>query len=413
RPLAGLPEVADPLQALDTALALLHTDPEPQLPPLASGFVGYLGYDLVRRLERLPDSCTDDLQVPELTMLLVGELAALDHHTGEVWLIANAVNFDATGERLEQAYADAVSRVEGLLAALAEPAPPLLAEVTDAQEPELVRQRSSDEFQQVVRDCIAEVQAGEVFQVVPSQRFEVPTEADPLDVYRVLRRGNPSPYMFLLRLDGFSVVGASPEALVTVRDQEVVIHPIAGTRPRGETLEQDAALEAELLADEKEAAEHLMLVDLGRNDVGRVSVPGTVTVREFMRVRRYSHVMHLEAEVAGRLAPGRSALEATLAGFPAGTLSGAPKVRALQIIDQVEQTRRGVYGGAVGYLDLAGNADTAIAIRTALIKDHVAYVQAGAGVVADSDPASEDTETVSKAAAVVRAVRSADRLRRV
>lgn len=413
RPLVGLPEVADPLAALAAALTMLHTEPEPLLPPLASGFVGYLGYDLVRRLERLPDTCRDDLRVPELTMLLVGDLAAVDHYSGDVWLIANAVNFDATADRLEQAYADAVARVETLLAALAEPAAPLLTEVLEVSEPELVRQRSSADFQQLVRDCVAEIQAGEIFQVVPSQRFEVATEADPLDVYRMLRRGNPSPYMFLLRLDDFAIVGSSPEALVTVRDQQVVIHPIAGTRPRGASLEQDAALEAELLADEKEAAEHLMLVDLGRNDVGRVSVPGTVTVHEFMRVRRYSHVMHLEAEVSGRLAPGRTALEATLAGFPAGTLSGAPKVRAMEIIDRVEQTRRGVYGGAVGYLDLGGNADTAIAIRTALIKDQVAYVQAGAGVVADSDPAAEDTETINKAAAVVRAIRAADRLRRI
>ncbi len=413
RPLTGLPDDADPLAALAASLTMLHTEPEPGLPPLTSGFVGYLGYDVVRRLERLPDTCVDDLGVPELTMLLVGDLAALDHHTGDVWLIANAVNFDDSEERLEEAYADAVSRVEALVAALAQPAAPLLTEVLDAGDAELVRQRTSEEFQSMVRECVEEIRAGEAFQVVPSQRFEVATEADPLDVYRLLRRGNPSPYMFLLRLDGFAIVGASPEALVTVRDGQVVIHPIAGTKPRGATPEEDAAYEAELLADEKEAAEHLMLVDLGRNDVGRVSVPGSVKVHEFMRVRRYSHVMHLEAEVTGELAPGRTALEATLAGFPAGTLSGAPKVRAMEIIDRLERSRRGVYGGAVGYFDLAGNADTAIAIRTALMKGGVAYVQAGAGVVADSDPETEDTETVNKAAAVVRAVRGADRMRRL
>jgi anthranilate synthase component 1 len=345
-------------------------------------------------------------------MLLVGDLAAMDHHTGDVWLIANAVNYDDSEERLEWAYEDAVARVHALLDALAEPLPPLVTEPVDMPEAQVVRQRSHDEYCQIVRDCVEQIRAGEAFQIVPSQRFELATQADPLDVYRMLRRQNPSPYMYLLRLADFSIVGASPEALVTVRDGAVTIHPIAGTKPRGATGPEDAAYEAELLADEKEAAEHLMLVDLGRNDVGRVSVPGTVKVLEFMNVRRYSHVMHLEAEVTGQLAPGRTALEATLAGFPAGTLSGAPKVRAMEIIDELELTRRGVYGGAVGYFDFAGNADTAIAIRTALIKGGVAYVQAGAGIVADSVPEVEDAETQNKAAAIVRAVRAADAMRR-
>jgi anthranilate synthase component 1 len=412
RPLTGLPLDADPLAALATTLTALHTEPEPGHPPFVSGFMGYLGYDVVRRLERLPDTCLDDLGIPELTMLLVGDLAAMDHHTGDVWLIANAVNYDDSAERLEWAYEDAVGRVEALLAALAQSLPPLVTEPVDVPEAEVVRQRSQEEYCQMVRDCVEQIRAGEAFQIVPSQRFELATQADPLDVYRMLRRQNPSPYMYLLRLSDFSIVGASPEALVTVRDGAVTIHPIAGTKPRGATGPEDAAYEAELLADEKEAAEHLMLVDLGRNDVGRVSVPGTVKVLEFMNVRRYSHVMHLEAEVTGQLAPGRTALEATLAGFPAGTLSGAPKVRAMEIIDELELTRRGVYGGAVGYFDFAGNADTAIAIRTALIKGGVAYVQAGAGIVADSVPEIEDAETQNKAAAIVRAVRAADAMRR-
>ncbi len=413
RPISGLPTDSDPLAALAATLDTLHTTPEPGLPPFVSGMVGYLGYDVVRRLERLPDTCVDDLQIPELTMLLVGDLAAFDHHTGDVWLIANAVNFDDSPDRLEDAYADAHRRVEALVAALAEPQAPLLTEVVTADEAPLVRQRTSEEFQQMVRDCVEEIRAGEAFQIVPSQRFELATAADPLDVYRVLRRGNPSPYLFLVRFDDFAVVGSSPEALVTVRDGWVTIHPIAGTKPRGRTPDEDAAYEADLLSDEKEAAEHLMLVDLGRNDVGRVSDPGTVKVHEFMRVRRYSHVMHLEAEVTGRLSQGRTALEATLAGFPAGTLSGAPKVRAMEIIDTLEKSRRGVYGGAVGYFDFAGNADTAIAIRTALLKGGTAYVQAGCGVVADSDPATEDQECVNKAAAVLRAVRGAETLRRL
>jgi anthranilate synthase component 1 len=412
RALAGLPIDADPLAALAETLAALHTTPEPGLPPFVSGFMGYLGYDVVRRLEKLPDTCIDDLHIPELTMLLVGDLAAMDHHTGDVWLIANAVNYDDSAENLEWAYRDAVGRVEALVAALAQPIVPLVTEAVDVPETEVVRQRTRDEYCQMVRDCVEEIRAGEAFQIVPSQRFQLSTQADPLDVYRMLRRQNPSPYMYLLRLADFSIVGASPEALVTVRDGAVTVHPIAGTKPRGATGKEDAAYEAELLSDEKEAAEHLMLVDLGRNDVGRVSVPGTVKVLEFMNVRRYSHVMHLEAEVTGMLAPGRTALDATLAGFPAGTLSGAPKVRAMEIIDEIEKTRRGVYGGAVGYFDFAGNADTAIAIRTALIKDGTAYVQAGAGVVADSVPETEDTETQNKAASIVRAVRAADAMRR-
>ena len=241
--------------------------------------------------------------------------------------------------------------------------------------------------------AVEEIKAGEAFQIVVSQRFEVDTTADALDIYRMLRLTNPSPYMYLLRLDGFDIVGSSPEALVTVQDDVVVTHPIAGSKPRGATPAEDAALEAELLADPKERAEHVMLVDLGRNDLGRVCRPGTVEVVEFMEVRRYSHIMHLESTVTGRLDPERTALDAVLAAFPAGTLSGAPKVRAMEIIDGLEVSRRGLYGGVVGYLDLAGDADAAIAIRTALLRDGVAYVQAGGGIVADSHPPTEDQES--------------------
>ena len=249
-----------------------------------------------------------------------------------------------------------------------------------------------------------EIRAGEAFQIVVSQRFEVDTTADALDIYRVLRLTNPSPYMYLLRLQGFDIVGSSPEALVTVKDGTAITHPIAGSKPRGATPAEDAALETELLADPKERAEHVMLVDLGRNDLGRVCRPGTVEVVEFMDVRRYSHIMHLESTVTGRVAEDRSALDVLLAAFPAGTLSGAPKVRAMEIIDELEVSRRGLYGGVVGYLDFAGDADAAIAIRTALLRDGVAYVQAGGGIVADSDPPTEDQESQNKAAAVVRAI---------
>lgn len=404
----------DPLAALRDSLTLLVSEhPQADLPPLTSGFVGYLGYDVVRRLERLPDDTVDDLAVPELAMMLIHDLAAIDHETGEVWLLANAINFDATDERVDQAYADAVARVQAMAAELARPRESL-ARIRNAGGRDVadvvVRRRSAAEFEGSVRAAIAEIEAGEAFQIVVSQRFEIDGAADAFEVYRRLRLVNPSPYLFLLRMDGFDIVGSSPEALVTVRAGRAITHPIAGTRPRGADPAEDAALEAELLADEKERAEHLMLVDLGRNDLGRVCVPGSVEVVEFMKVRRYSHVMHLEAAVTGRLAPERTALDATLACFPAGTLSGAPKVRAMEIIERLEPTRRGVYGGVVGWFDLNGDSDTAIAIRSTLIKDGRAFVQAGAGIVADSVPASEDAECRNKAAAVLRAVVSADGL---
>lgn len=414
----GLPAAdgsgGDPLEALRGSLELLVADdPQGDLPPLTSGFVGYLGYDFVRRLERLPDSTLDDLRIPELGMMLIADLAAIDHDTGEIWLMANAINFDATDARVDEAYADACARVEAMAADLARPREPLVrlrtAEpgVLDAR---VKRQRTSADYEAAVRSAIGEIEAGEAFQIVVSQRFEVDGVADAFEIYRRLRLVNPSPYLFLVRMDGFDIVGSSPEALVTVRGGTATTCPIAGTRPRGGTPAEDTALENELLADEKERAEHLMLVDLGRNDLGRVCEPGSVAVVEFMKVRRYSHVMHLEAAVTGTLSPGRTALDATLACFPAGTLSGAPKVRAMEIIDRLELSRRGVYGGVVGWFDFNGDSDTAIAIRSALIKNRRAYVQAGAGIVADSVPASEDAEARNKAAAVLRAIVAADGL---
>ncbi len=414
RPLAGLPEGGDPLEALAVTLERLHTPLDPDLPPLSSGMVGYLGYDVVRRLENLPDANPDDLGIPELVMMLASDLAVLDHHTRQVWLIANAINFDDSSERLEAAHADAVARVQAMVARLSEPAESLLA--LPPHEPDSIdvtRQRSEPEFAAAVREAVDDIKAGEAFQIVVSQRFETPSKADALDVYRVLRLSNPSPYLYLLRLEGLSIVGSSPEALVTVADQHVLTHPIAGSQPRGATPQQDAENEARLRSDPKERAEHLMLVDLGRNDLGRVCVPGTVSVVEFMQVRRYSHIMHLESTVTGTLSPGRTALEATLACFPAGTLSGAPKVRAMEIIDRLETSRRGLYGGVVGYFDFAGNSDVAIAIRTAVLKDGRAYVQAGGGIVADSVPASEDLESRNKAAAALRAVAVAADIRRL
>jgi len=405
----GLPVGGDPLAAVGETLRLLHTPRGEELPPFTSGLVGYLSYDAVRRIERLPDTCVDDLRIPELTFLLASDLAVLDHHNGEVWLVANAINFDNTDERVDEAYADAAARVEAMTELLIESTPAGVVSATfDQTALPVRRQRAPEDYQRAVRSAVEEIKAGEAFQIVVSQRFEVDTTADALDIYRVLRLTNPSPYMYLLRLDDFDIVGSSPEALVSVKGTTAVTHPIAGSKPRGGTPAEDAALEAELLADPKERAEHVMLVDLGRNDLGRVCQPGTVEVVEFMEVRRYSHIMHLESTVTGTIAEDRTALDVVLAAFPAGTMSGAPKVRAMEIIDELEITRRGLYGGVVGYLDFAGDADAAIAIRTAVVRDGVAFVQAGGGIVADSDPPTEDQETQNKAAAVVKAISVAE-----
>jgi anthranilate synthase component I len=428
-PPAGIPRDGDPLAVLGAALDALRSDPDPQrpdLPPLTGGFVGYLGYDIVRRLERIGSHAKDDLGLPELTMLLASDLAVLDHADGSVTLIANAINHNGTADGVDAAYERAVARLDRMTADLARPVDQRTATVDGAPDPAAPApawnaNRSSADFRAAVEAAKEQIRAGEAFQIVLSQRFETTTDASALDIYRVLRATNPSPYMYLIRVPGtqrpgtepaaaFDIVGSSPEALVKVTDGQAMVHPIAGTRPRGATLEQDNALAAELLADPKERAEHLMLVDLGRNDLGRVGGPGSVEVVDFMAIERYSHVMHIVSTVVAEVAPGRSALDVLLACFPAGTLSGAPKPRALQIIDELEPTRRGVYGGCVGYLDFAGNADTAIAIRTALLRDGIAYIQAGAGIVADSVPETEDEECRNKAMAVLRAVAAAGSL---
>jgi len=416
-PPVGLPSGGDPLEALRETVRLLQTEPLPGLPPLTGGMVGYLGYDAVRRLERLPDLAEDDLRIPEMVMLLATDLAALDHHEGTVTLIANAVNWDDSPERVDAAYDDAVRRLDEMAERLCTPSEPTVA-VFSRPEPDFERRRTPEQHYAAVESAKESIRSGEAFQVVVSQRFEMDTGADALDVYRVLRTTNPSPYMYLLRLadpEGgapFDIVGSSPESLVTVRDGQATTHPIAGTRWRGADEDEDALLEKELSNDEKERAEHLMLVDLGRNDLGRVCRPGSVHVVEFFRIERYSHVMHLVSTVTGALDEGRTAFDAVAACFPAGTLSGAPKPRALELIEQLEPTRRAQYGGVVGYLDFAGDADTAIAIRTALMRDGRAYVQAGGGIVADSDPVAEDQESLNKAKAVLNAVATAETLRR-
>ncbi|GGQ64199.1 anthranilate synthase component I [Streptomyces althioticus] len=413
-PPVGVPVDGDPLAALRATLQTLHTPRDLAedlgLPPFTGGLVGYLGYDIVRRLEKIGPGERDDLKLPELTMLLTSDLAVMDHWEGSVWLIANAINHNDLETGVDEAYADAVARLDAMEADLARPVAQPPAALPPSELPAYTALWGGPDFQEAVEDVKERIRAGEAFQVVPSQRFETPCTASALDVYRVLRATNPSPYMYLFRFDGFDVAGSSPEALVKVEDGQAMVHPIAGTRHRGATPQEDQALADELLADPKERAEHLMLVDLGRNDLGRVCEPGSVEVVDFMSIERYSHVMHIVSTVTGRVAADRTAFDVLTACFPAGTLSGAPKPRAMQIIDELEPSRRGLYGGCVGYLDFAGDSDTAIAIRTALLRDGTAYVQAGAGVVADSDPVAEDTECRNKAAAVLRAVHTANRL---
>jgi anthranilate synthase component 1 len=400
---------ADPLAAVRTLSRRLRSPRTPGLPPLTGGLVGYLGYDVVRRLERLPETATDDLGMPELALMLVTDLAVLDHTDGTVLLIANAL------PGAQDAYDDAVARLDAMAADLIEAVPPGVATLSTADAPPVRSNMAPGVYEAGVERVREHVRAGDVFQTVLAQRFELTTDVEALDLYRVLRATNPSPYMYLLRFAGrespFDVVGSSPEALVTVTGDRAVVHPPAGTRPRGASPEEDVRLTEELLADPKERAEHVMLVDLARNDLGRVCVPGTVEVADFMRVERYSHVMHLVSTVGGRLLPGRDALDVFDATFPAGTVSGAPKPRAMEVIESLEPTRRALYAGTVGYVDASGDLDMAIAIRTAVLHAGTAYVQAGAGIVADSDPATEEAETRHKARAVLSAIATAEGLR--
>jgi anthranilate synthase component 1 len=405
---------ADPLAAVRTLARRLRSPRRPGLPPLTGGLVGYLGYDVVRRLERLPETSADDLGMPELAMTLVTDLAVLDHTDGSVLLIANVLRGDGDPGR---AWDDAVARLDAMASDLTEAVPPGVAVLETAPAPEVTSNLRPGVYEDGVQRIREHIRAGDAFQVVLAQRFEVPTDVDALDLYRVLRATNPSPYMYLLRFAGrespFDVVGSSPEALVTVTGSSAVVHPPAGTRPRGATEEEDVRLAEGLLADPKERAEHVMLVDLARNDLGRVCVPGTVEVPDFMRVELYSHVMHLVSTVTGKVADEFDALDVFDATFPAGTVSGAPKPRAMEIIESLEPTRRALYAGTVGYVDASGDMDMAIAIRTAVLHQGRAYVQAGAGIVADSDPATEEAETRHKARAVLSAIATAEGLREV
>ena len=411
---AGAPVDINPLEALHIASRHLRSPQIPGLPPLTGGLVGYMGYDAVRRLEKLPSTAPDLLKLPEIAFMLTTDLAVYDHLKGTVILIANAINWDGSDERVDLAYDAALTRLAGMRASLAADLASSVLEIPENHSPVFTRNFTSEQYIEKIGAIKEEIKSGEAFQVVLSQRFSMECSADPIDVYRMLRLKNPSPYMYLFRFaNQLSVVGSSPEALVKVTGNEVMVHPIAGTRKRSANPEEDQRLGEELLADPKERAEHLMLVDLGRNDLGRVCAAGTVNVVEFMQLERYSHVMHIVSTVTGELAAGKSPVEALYAVFPAGTLSGAPKPRAMEIIEEHEPSRRGIYGGAIGYVDFTGNLDTCIAIRTAVIKDKTAYVQAGAGIVADSDPASENEECLNKAAVVLGAVAAANSIRTI
>ena len=383
------------------------------LPPLHGGLVGYLGYDVVREVEHLPNTPPDDLGMPDGVMFVIGQLCAFDHWRQRAVLVDNVMVDPAWSDAdAGRAYDGAGRRLDDLAEALCRPLhePPLEAPHPDDTPPTVSRTMSSAQFARAVVSAKEHIRAGDIFQVVLSQRFDLDLGADPFDLYRMLRLVNPSPYVYFLRTGQGTVVGATPEPLVRLRDGVVVSRPIAGTRRRGDTDAEDERLAAELAEHPKEVAEHVMLVDLARNDVGRVVRFGTEHVDEFKTVERYSHVMHLTSQVSGRLSTDKSPIDVLRATVPAGTLSGAPKVRAMQIIDDLEPTKRGVYGGVVGYVDFSGNLDTAIAIRTMVVTgDGRATVQAGAGIVADSDPAEEDLECVNKAAALLAAVPAARR----
>lgn len=400
----------DPRPALDSLRALIaesriETMPE-GVPPVAAGLFGYLGYDMIRLVEHLPDVNRDPLDLPDAMLMRPSVVAVLDGVKGEVTLCAPAWH---DGGDARAAYARAGERVMDALRSLdRQPSEPRVMG-DEAQIGAPVSNFTRPAYLAAVERAKDYIRAGDIFQVVPSQRWRMDFPLPPFALYRSLRRTNPSPFMFFLNMGGFQIVGASPEILVRLRDGEVTIRPIAGTRPRGTDEAHDRALEADLLSDQKELAEHLMLLDLGRNDVGRVAKPGTVRPTEQFVIERYSHVMHIVSNVVGQLRDGEDALSALLAGLPAGTVSGAPKVRAMQIIDELEPEKRGVYGGAVGYFAANGEMDMCIALRTGVIKDQALYIQAGGGVVYDSDPEAEFEETVNKSRALQRAAEGAAR----
>ena len=406
-PHAFVPQERPALDGLRALIAETRLEVPPGLPPMTGGLIGYLGYDMVRLMERIPDKNRDELGLPEAVLGRPTLFAIFDNVRDE--LVLAAPIYPRPGVDARQAWEHAQAALAGARAALDRPLPHAAPPVALPPPPEPRSNMTRDEFLGVVERMKEYIAAGDAFQIVPSQRFSVPFALPPFALYRALRRINPAPFLFFLDFGGFAVAGSSPEVLVRLRDGVVTIRPLAGTRPRGATPEEDARLEADLLADPKERAEHLMLLDLGRNDVGRVAELGTVRVVESFTVERYSHVMHISSRVEGRLRSGLEALDALVAGFPAGTLTGAPKIRAMQIIEELESTRRGLYAGCIGYFAANGTMDTCIGLRTAVVKDGTMYVQAGGGVVADSTPEGEYEETRHKSRALFRAAEEAVR----
>ena len=400
------------LALLDAVIAAYRGPIIPDLPPLQGGIMGFLGYDIVREVEHLPNTPHDDRNLPDAVMSIIGSLVAFDHWRQRMYLIESVPVLDMDAEGVDREYDLACERVQATFDKLGLPLTmPLVEPPVAGQVPPTVRSSMADGmYQQAVEVAKEHIVAGDIFQVVLSQRYDIDLQADPFDFYRVLRQVNPSPYMYFLRYDDITIAGSSPEPMVQVLGRKVVSRPIAGTRRRGANDEDDRRMAGELKENPKEVAEHIMLVDLARNDVGRVAKFGTVHVDELMTLERYSHVMHLTSQVSGELMDGKTPIDVLRATLPAGTVSGAPKVRAMEIIDELEPVKRGPYAGVVGYVDFSGNLDTAIAIRTVFVGAHGASFQAGAGIVADSVPDDEDLECRNKAAALLAAVPAARRM---
>jgi len=404
------PVPGDPLDAVKDILAEYRPVPNPGLPRFYGGAVGFIGYDIIRFFERMPEREKPGLGLPDLFFMITDTLVIFDNVTHRIKVVSNA---HINGSSAASAYDEAVGKIEAIVKKLKRGlrvrSSVARARVDSKKRGALKSNFTRARYEQAVLRAKEYIKAGDIFQVVPSQRFEAGIGIEPFEIYRALRLINPSPYMYFLRCGDATIVGTSPEVMVRLEGDRIDLRPIAGTRKRGSTEEEDRALEKELLEDPKERAEHIMLVDLGRNDVGRVSTPGSVHVSELMVIERYSHVMHIVSNVRGTLSAGKDSFDVVRACFPAGTVSGAPKIRAMEIIDELEPTRRGPYAGAVGYFGFSGNMDTCITIRTLVIKDRVAYIQAGGGVVADSVPSAEYQETVNKAKAMMRAVEMAER----
>jgi anthranilate synthase component 1 len=400
----------DPLEAVKDILGEYRPVPNPGLPRFYGGAVGFIGYDVIRFFEKMPERDKPGIGLPDVLFMLTDTLVIFDNVAHRIKVVSNA---HVNGCSITSAYQEAVQKIDGLVRKLKRNlkgrSPYKATKPSRGSRIGLKSNFTQSSYEQAVLKAKEYIRAGDIFQVVPSQRFERPISVEPFEIYRALRLINPSPYMYFLRCGDATIVGTSPEVMVRLEGDKIDLRPIAGTRGRGSTEEEDRELEKELLADPKEKAEHIMLVDLGRNDVGRVSTPGSVHVSELMVIERYSHVMHIVSNVRGKLSGERDAYDVLRSCFPAGTVSGAPKIRAMEIIDELEPTRRGPYAGAVGYFGFSGNMDTCITIRTLVIKDRVAYIQAGGGVVADSVPALEYQETVNKAKAMMRAVEMAER----